>query len=838
MTSNPTSLNLSRKRKLSIVNEPPLKRNPKPPTTQKDPPSHLSTPPPPWWTPPTAHLFWNPPTHLEGEEEGELLTAPPWTLADRLCLELGAFERWAKPTETERRVWEGLLRGYTGHVREAVREATTEEGGGEEGWGVELSFVCHSAGGLERVLDAGSSSSSRGRGKRKGGWEMLEGFRDPLVVWEDLVVVYACLVPPASRRLDQGSAIKTSLSLTKMLTAVEGRLMAAKSAIRESAKDLSVKKVNYKIRMRDQVLSILAPTVQFEDRMTKVKWEIRFSVQEDIKRGGGAVVVDGLPWFDEVAESGETFKYLVPLTRVLKQLFIGKGLETGITSYSLLLWVSSFLALHDGLYEAEKSQGSGNNSKEEGDASTPRNPDKRLGDLFLDFCHLFGKTFDYSRFGLDAGAHHFDSVLFDKTSNAPLAPDPHCLTIKEPAPFDGRLVSIGTAERSIIPCKQALADAFDTLVEPSNWVFGESLLGKVVHVRPDNATRRQRLGVVAMMMEKGGVAKEKSAVEEVLGGCSEAGGGSCAEETKADKVVSDAKAGPVGLLVGATESKAAAPAREANKPEPSVEDQVEAFQKKMAIEAKMEKFKSSAVANSAEQAAGGGLKQGAVSTKASAGAAGSLAPTGTSSVAKPQQSQSSLKAPKTATPSKSEQQLAKKATTNTNTTNKAAPAPGAPKATLPQQGRPMTTKTAKASNKPTAAQKKMNKTPPAANRASLPSGPKNQHRHQTNTTATKGNHAGSGNPSPRLIPGNRLPPDGPLDRSPVRPPFPHHPGSPMGRRGGPRGGGPQVFGNGAGRGQVPLWRGNMDPYSDPHYNSGGGYFGGYPPAGYPPPGWY
>jgi hypothetical protein len=91
-----------------------------------------------------------------------------------------------------------------------------------------------------------------------------------------------------------------------------------------------------------------------------------------------------------------------------------------------------------------------------------------------------------------------------------------CLSIREPKLCGSKYIELGTASIAIQLFQSALASVFDTLTCAQNWRFGNSLVGAVLCVKSEETTHRQRLSVVAAMMEKNKcTATEKSNASSV-----------------------------------------------------------------------------------------------------------------------------------------------------------------------------------------------------------------------------------------------------------------------------------------------------------------------------------
>ncbi|KAJ3314633.1 hypothetical protein HDU76_002369, partial [Blyttiomyces sp. JEL0837] len=104
------------------------------------------------------------------------------------------------------------------------------------------------------------------------------------------------------------------------------------------------------------------------------------------------------------------------LTLLIRRLIVtkesfAKGFE-GLDSYSITLWVISFLRVHPFLYD--ETEEDAENKVDEDPFSLGGSVITNLGALFLDFCHLFGKVFDYASYGLAPNALKPNDVIFPK----------------------------------------------------------------------------------------------------------------------------------------------------------------------------------------------------------------------------------------------------------------------------------------------------------------------------------------------------------------------------------------------------------------------------------------
>ncbi|KAJ3097023.1 hypothetical protein HDU97_005336 [Phlyctochytrium planicorne] len=262
--------------------------------------------------------------------------------------------------------------------------------------------------------------------------------------------------------------------------------------------------------------------------------------------------------FEEVKRvlADERWKDVVnPLVRVLRQYFLVRGLTDtengGLSTYALTLWVIGYLRLHPLLYggvdsdEQPKTKINGKPSP----LPFPTNLSRSLGVLFLDFCHLFGKCFDFSALmGIDPGAADPAQIIVDCSGwvvrpefvdDAPGAAGiltPTNATMEDPTKEALVIVEIGTGRRlkvaggeTLVKVIDELGNLFDAicaagellpvkgLEDEDDGVF--NLLGLVMNVQPEQLKRRQR-----SLAAVGGKGLEDSAVHVKIEDKDEEGG--------------------------------------------------------------------------------------------------------------------------------------------------------------------------------------------------------------------------------------------------------------------------------------------------------------------------
>uniref|UniRef100_A0A3B3QSG7 Terminal nucleotidyltransferase 4A n=1 Tax=Paramormyrops kingsleyae TaxID=1676925 RepID=A0A3B3QSG7_9TELE len=127
--------------------------------------------------------------------------------------------------------------------------------------------------------------------------------------------------------------------------------------------------VPYSIKVLDKAT---VPIIKLTDQETEVKVDISFNVETGVKAA----------WF--IKDYVKRYTVLPYLIFVLKQFLLQRDLNEvftgGISSYSLILMVISFLQLHPRI-----------------DA---RNPNVNLGILLIEFFELYGRHFNYLRTGI------------------------------------------------------------------------------------------------------------------------------------------------------------------------------------------------------------------------------------------------------------------------------------------------------------------------------------------------------------------------------------------------------------------------------------------------------
>jgi hypothetical protein len=284
--------------------------------------AHVGENQPIWFTPELKEAIWNPPTEIEGEEEGEVLPGPEWTLADRLGYELAMLDEWLKPRASERAMWDELKGKYFGLVKDAVDNANKTKAD----WKLDFNLLSPKSHLLrQRVIQSTKSAKTNP--------DILEPFDYPMLMWENVVVFASLSVPPDT----------PTQSIDLALMAISARLMDKDSQLRSSAIDIDVKRSKANLSKA----SLQPPLVlNFRDKFTKVKWEIRLCVGLHSSQSEASSL-----W----VEDDSIQKYVVPLTRILKQLFYVRKLTSVLDTYAMYMWVVAFLRLHPLVYKSSVS---------------------------------------------------------------------------------------------------------------------------------------------------------------------------------------------------------------------------------------------------------------------------------------------------------------------------------------------------------------------------------------------------------------------------------------------------------------------------------------------------
>ncbi|KAJ3317894.1 hypothetical protein HDU76_001013, partial [Blyttiomyces sp. JEL0837] len=94
--------------------------------------------------------------------------------------------------------------------------------------------------------------------------------------------------------------------------------------------------------------------------------------------------------------------------RCLKEVVVESG---SLDGYSILLWVTAFLRVHPYLYGTDYVR---KMDVLQGHWANGSTPPTIFGNLFFDFCHFFGKVFDYQKFGLNPNAMEWMQVIYER----------------------------------------------------------------------------------------------------------------------------------------------------------------------------------------------------------------------------------------------------------------------------------------------------------------------------------------------------------------------------------------------------------------------------------------
>ncbi|KAJ3331577.1 hypothetical protein HDU76_002801 [Blyttiomyces sp. JEL0837] len=185
----------------------------------------------------------------------------------------------------------------------------------------------------------------------------------------------------------------------------------------------------------------------------------------------------GLKAVDIVREWADSIPGFKPLVMLLKQFLLVRDLSEvfhgGVGGYGVVLWVLAFMRMRKSPDFAHVFR---NMPHHRGAASYPNCPEcnqagrhsshdhshVNLGELFMDFCFLFGRQFDYHNLGISLGRGRDGSIsLFDKRSSGHLLPQqPYLLSILDP--LDTR-IDVTKGSSRIQEVTSALSDAFSDM---------------------------------------------------------------------------------------------------------------------------------------------------------------------------------------------------------------------------------------------------------------------------------------------------------------------------------------------------------------------------------------
>ncbi|KAK2887164.1 hypothetical protein Q8A67_015392 [Cirrhinus molitorella] len=211
----------------------------------------------------------------------------------------------------------------------------------------------------------------------------------------------------------------------------------------------------YSIKVLDKAT---VPIIKLTDQETEVKVDISFNVETGIKAAS---------FIKEYVKKYTVLPYLI---LVLKQFLLQRDLNEvftgGISSYSLILMVISFLQLHPRI-----------------DA---RNPNMNLGILLIEFFELYGRHFNYLKTGIrikNGGAYMAKEDIMKAMSNGYR---PSMLCIEDPL-LPGN--DVGRSSYGAMQVKEAfdyayiiLAHAVSPLARSYPNKDSDSTLGRIIKV--------------------------------------------------------------------------------------------------------------------------------------------------------------------------------------------------------------------------------------------------------------------------------------------------------------------------------------------------------------------
>lgn len=236
-------------------------------------------------------------------------------------------------------------------------------------------------------------------------------------------------------------------------------------------------KLKKKFLINAEFIDCAVPLLKFVDQITGIKVDI------SCNEGG---CTDAISVALHMAEQLKGFTGLV---FVLKQFLVNRGLDSnqsfGIGGYGLVLWVGSFLRIHDSIYERIDSEGAIMLKK----LTLKGNPkgidledDVPIGIIFLHFLHFFGFCFDYHRVALAPGGSKNDSnrVIIAKSE----IESKHCfrLAIMDPLDEFNNVTSGSRRTNEIVAC---FRDAYNSLLElfdPKQNVLERGFLASILNV--------------------------------------------------------------------------------------------------------------------------------------------------------------------------------------------------------------------------------------------------------------------------------------------------------------------------------------------------------------------
>ncbi|KAJ3114548.1 Diaphanous [Phlyctochytrium bullatum] len=515
---------------------------------------------PPWWTYALSkaiqqipHLTTLPGDKIKAEkgktgptESGEITddlaeaeAALARALLQRLDLEISAFSEWAGPSKEIVIMWDHLAKTYKDSIQSFITGAKLlVERAGSTSLGVAMAWDD-----VDLALQCVDNSPS------KGGKPLYEGLAervkapivksatDRVMSMLNRILASPAISTMADRKnfVSRGSPVELEYKLSKT-----GEISPLNETERKSHLASFRKEWRHSIRLSD---SATGTTVDLG--MLSLFSEGNFNE--------GTNLIESLLW-DHSETSPEKQNasrtpsswgaLVIPLVRVLKQYLHVRGFmdveKGGLTSYTLVLWLIGFIRVHPLLYrntsisrleEADK-RNDGNAARVSGPDGTGLRPScpygskDSLASLLMDFCHLFGKIFDFSaKIAIDPLSDEparifrdcdgweprleFVATLADKAAsqrkrkqNIPDSDDDDMsLTFIEPSSEKYLCAMHGSQLDGVVT---SLSDLFDALCAAAALVPVASLdgsvpaakpvsiLGLLMHVLPDDAKKRER----------------------------------------------------------------------------------------------------------------------------------------------------------------------------------------------------------------------------------------------------------------------------------------------------------------------------------------------------------
>jgi DNA polymerase sigma len=244
-------------------------------------------------------------------------------------------------------------------------------------------------------------------------------------------------------------------------------------------------KKNFEVKHKVEFIDCSVPLLKFVDPKTGIKIDV--SCNE-----GVAVDAVGV-----AKHMGEQLKGFGGLVLVLKQFLVNRGLDSnqsfGIGGYGLVLWVGSFLRIHDSIYGQIDEQGpitlkkldlKGTSIGDDDCQMDAFEQNSQIGILFLHFLHFFGFCFDYHKVGLAPGGSKNDPnrVIISKLE----IESKHCfrLAIMDPLDEFNNVTSGSRRTNEIVACFRDAYNSLLGLFDPNENVLERGFLASILNV-PD-----------------------------------------------------------------------------------------------------------------------------------------------------------------------------------------------------------------------------------------------------------------------------------------------------------------------------------------------------------------